>query len=111
MGRIAAIGVFLVAASPVAADDWRPVADVHAILADRTIDYDRAWQRFNASGKTLYDAGQPSWGNWAERGGQYCSEWPPADGWTCYELEVSTDGGRVRFVDERGGTTEGVFRE
>ena len=100
--------VLALMATPAAA--WTPAPGVEAALAGRTVDYaSGAWQRFAPSGATLYDAGEPSWGRWAERDGLYCSEWPPASGWTCYALEV--DGRRVRFVDARGGSTEGLFRE
>ncbi|MBM2577701.1 hypothetical protein JQC91_15445 [Jannaschia sp. Os4] len=100
--------LLLLLAAPAAA--WTPVAEVEAALAGRTVDYDAgAWQRFDPSGATLYHAGAPSWGRWAARGGAYCSEWPPADGWVCYRVEIEED--RVRFVDDRGGFTEGTFRE
>lgn len=81
-------------------------------LDDRTLVYEGAiTQRFYASGKTLYDNGRPSWGNWAVRGDQYCSEWPPADGWTCYDLELGSTSGHVRFVSESGNSTEGMYVE
>ena len=77
-------------------------AGVLAALDDRKVQYEAASQIFYRSGKTLYDAGRPSWGNWRPQGAQYCSEWPPAGGWACYDLFVSADGKKVRFSGSSG---------
>lgn len=82
-----------------------PVAD----LAGVTLDYDAAWQDFRASGRTLYNAGRDSWGNWRDQDGRYCSQWPPNADWACYDL--ARDGALVRFIDDRGHETVGVIRE
>ncbi len=81
--------VLAVCSGPAAAEDWAPL-DQDAIwqaLSDHTLDYDNAWQEFRASGRTLYNAGADSWGRWAARGDQYCSQWPPSDAWVCYDVE------------------------
>lgn len=94
---------------PVWAQEWTALkgADVEAALNDVTLDYGDAKQVFYKSGRTLYDHGRPSWGYWAARGDQYCSQWPPADGWACYGLERHRDGRRLRFVSETGHVSEG----
>ncbi|MEL6685473.1 MAG: hypothetical protein AAFN63_06035 [Pseudomonadota bacterium] len=91
------------------AQDWQVMdgAEVAAALTDRTLIYENATQRFYASGRTLYNAGQDSWGYWAVRGDQYCSQWPPGDQWDCYDM-VSLDG-VIRFIGADGSTTDGVF--
>lgn len=111
IARLAA--ALAVLAGPVWAQDWVALkgADVEAALDDTTLQYDIARQVFYASGKTLYDNGRPSWGNWAVRGDQYCSEWPPQDGWNCFALERNSGDGRLRFVSETGATTEGSIVE
>ena len=80
-------------------------AGIRAALAGQRLVYAEAWQEFRTSGRTLYNAGRDTWGYWEARGGQYCSQWPPADGWACYD--VARDGARVRFIGESGDVTEG----
>ena len=71
-------------------------------LTGQVLDYDGAWQDFRASGKTLYNAGHDSWGNWSVRGDQYCSQWPPNDLWACYDMQMRVTAHGVtelRFID------------
>jgi hypothetical protein len=102
-------------AGPVMAEKaWVKVETSDGILAaldDKALQYAAAKQIFYVSGKTLYDAGRPSWGNWRPQGGQYCSEWPPNARWDCYDLYVSADGLKVRFVGGTEGTdiSEGSY--
>jgi hypothetical protein len=92
------------------AEEWSKLDNegIEAALVGQTVDYDKAWQVFRQSGATLYNAGRDSWGRWETRDNQYCSQWPPADGWVCYDVEVS--GKKVRFTGESGNPTDGVFR-
>ncbi len=86
--------------------------EIEAALNDRTLIYPgNIKQVFYASGKTLYDNGSPSWGNWAVRDAQYCSEWPPAGGWSCYDMQRQTSDGSLRFISDTGHVTEGVYLE
>ncbi len=102
------IAVLACLAGPLSAEGWQRLDDAGiAALAGLTLRYDTGWQRFHASGRTLYNAGQDSWGSWAARGGRYCSQWPPADGWACYDVE--RQGNRIRFVGDSGDVTEGVI--
>ena len=81
-----------------------------AALQDRALVYDDgATQDFRASGATLYNAGSDSWGTWAVRGDQYCSQWPPTDGWTCYDVALS--GRFVRFLSDDGSYSEGTYTD
>ncbi|WGI20704.1 hypothetical protein [Amylibacter sp. IMCC11727] len=101
--------VFLtILAGPVMAEDaWVKLETEQQVLEaldDKALRYTTAKQVFYLSGRTLYDAGRPSWGNWRPQGGQYCSEWPPNAGWDCYDLYVSGDGTKVRFVGGAEGT-------
>lgn len=91
------------------ADDWMPLngAGIMATLADNSLIYSNAEQQFYASGRTLYNAGQDSWGYWVVRGDQYCSQWPPADRWDCYDME--TRAGVIRFIGNDDSITDGIF--
>lgn len=93
------------------AEDWRAMdgAEIAAALTDQTLIYENATQRFYASGRTLYDAGQDSWGYWAVRGDQYCSQWPPGDQWDCYDMAAMDDG--VRFIGADGSVADGTFAQ
>ncbi len=93
--------------------DWVALngAELQAALNGTTLQYDIARQVFYPSGKTLYDNGMPSWGNWAVRADAYCSQWPPQDGWTCFALERHSGDGRLRFVSQTGAMTEGSIVE
>ena len=98
----------LVGAQQANAQDWVTLsgADIEAALTDQTYEYDGAVQTFYASGRTLYNAGHDSWGYWAARGNQYCSQWPPGELWDCYDMETSGDG-LIRFVARDGSSTIG----
>ncbi len=101
------LAALLLAAAATEASAWDRLDDagVRTALNGTRLIHDAAWQEFRASGRTLYNAGQDSWGYWEARGNQYCSQWPPADGWACYT--VDRDGDRVRFTGESGTPTEG----
>ncbi len=58
-------------------------------------------QFFSKSGSTLYtENGSPSQGLWEVRGDQYCSQWPPSETWSCYD--VLADGNAMSFVSPDG---------
>ncbi len=98
-------------ATPAMAEDWITLdaKGIRAALSDRTVDYGGTWQRFDASGRTLYHAGSGSLGTWGTREDQYCSQWPPNTDWSCYIVEISGNRARVRFVAP-GDVTTGTFR-
>ncbi len=108
MRRIALI--LMVCANTVLADEWIRLldSDIQPALEGQIVDYDDAWQEFLPSGRTLYNAGRDSWGHWDVRAGQYCSQWPPAGGWACYD--VSQKGALIRFAGQSGVATIGVLR-
>ncbi len=121
MKQLIAIGVLALAAlAPISgpafgegAEDWQRLdgPGVTQSLQDVELKYDVARQIFYKSGRTLYDSGRPSWGYWAVRGDQYCSQWPPSNGWDCYDLERHVGGDRFRFISETGYITEGIIVE
>lgn len=105
------LAVFLCLPCMLSAEGWRVMTgeEIAVALTDRNLIYDNATQSFYESGRTLYNAGQDSWGYWAVRGDQYCSQWPPADGWDCYDMAES--GGMLRFIGPDGATTEGIYAQ
>ncbi len=104
-GLIAVIAA--ICASGAVAQDWQPMtgAQISDTLTDQVLVYENATQKIFASGRTVYEASEPSWGSWAVRGDQYCSQWPPSDNWNCYSMTRLGPG--VRFVDGFGNVTEG----
>lgn len=105
------LAVLLVLPAAVMADDWLAMrgAEITSALTDQSLVYENATQRFYASGRTLYNAGEDSWGYWAVRDDQYCSQWPPGDEWDCYDMAAKGD--IVRFIGSDGSVTDGAFVE
>ncbi len=104
---IAALAALVLWARPASAQEWQRL-DTEAItsaLSDARVTYEGAWQDFRASGRTLYNAGRDSWGRWEARGDRYCSQWPPAAGWACYDVDRAGD--LIRFTGDSGDVTEG----
>ncbi|MEJ8560895.1 hypothetical protein QTO30_06445 [Yoonia sp. GPGPB17] len=101
--------VLLLLPGSVFADDWKSMdgAEIAEVLTDQTVIYENATQRFYASGRTLYSAGQDSWGYWVVRDDQYCSQWPPGDQWDCYDIAKME--GMIRFIGIDGSVTDGMF--
>lgn len=91
--------------------DWQKMSgpQIDAALTNRTLQYERAWQRFYGSGRTLYNAGRDSWGYWRIENDQYCSMWPPQELWACYDMERA--GERLRFVGASGEKTEAAYKD
>ena len=94
-----------------AAQEFQPMdgAQITAALTDQTLLYEDARQVFYASGQTLYEDSRPSWGRWRVTGDQYCSQWPPSDAWTCYDM--AHRGGVLRFIAADGRKIDGVYEE
>ena len=110
MRRFALILAVLAGATAANAEPKPEDGRVLDALMGKKLDYgDGVWQDFRASMKTLYYSGRPSWGYWAVRDGQYCSQWPPSSLWACYDIEL-TEGG-VSFVGEKGDVTTGSYTD
>lgn len=101
----------LALATSASAEDWQRLDEtaIADALTGRKLIYDTAWQEFRASGRTLYNAGEDSWGTWTTRGNRYCSQWPPSATWNCFDVEQSADGTQIRFVGEQGDISTGTF--
>ena len=80
-------------------------AAIGIALADHTYQGDdngRATsQIFQKSSATYYSVGgAQSQGFWQVRGDQFCSQWPPNESWTCYD--VLADGETLVFLSASG---------
>jgi hypothetical protein len=74
----------------------------------------RPWrQYFAADGTTVYFGDGPSSiGKWEVRGNRYCSLWPPAQEWACYDIELTPSNGTtisVTWIAEDGSRAAGVL--
>lgn len=111
MKRWAGGMVIALCAGAAVAEGWETLggAAIARALTDCSVTYDMgATQHFYASGRTLYTHGEPSWGSWRVENDQYCSLWPPAPTWDCYDVQEDGAGG-VNFVNQGGGTSPGVI--
>lgn len=96
------------------AEDWQKLdsATIMTALTARTLTYDAgATQVFNKDGSTLYTTDRPSTGAWRVEADRYCSQWPPSDRWTCYDIDRSPDGLSLRFTTKSGEGTIGVYTD
>jgi hypothetical protein len=94
------------------AEDWHPLdaTTLTAALTARTVAYaGGATQQFNEGGSTIYTTTTPSTGAWRVEGTQYCSQWPPSDRWSCYDVARSADGLDLRFTAGDGSETIGRY--
>jgi hypothetical protein len=93
------------------AEDWRALdgSAIKAALEGRSLNYGDASQNFEVGGLTVYFADEPSTGAWRIEGNQFCSQWPPSDRWTCYDVEAKD--GAVRFIGAGGDVTQGTYME
>ena len=110
MRHISAILVIFLVSTPVFSDaGWLKLTgpEITQKLSNASLVYDGARQSFFESGRTLYDAGEESWGYWRVSGDRYCSQWPPHAVWECYDLEQR--GEKLRFVSDYGTIYEAEY--
>jgi hypothetical protein len=88
--------------------------DIISALSDRTLqgsrDDGKPWsQIFQKSGVTYYSVdGAQSQGVWQVRGDHYCSQWPPNQSWTCYEM--MRDDKTYSFISASGKRSMGTLQ-
>ena len=86
-------------------------AEIQTALSDHTLQGTREdgkqWQQiFQKGGATSYSVGSAqSQGRWEVRGDQYCSQWPPNESWTCYDMAVDADD--YHFISASGQRSSG----
>lgn len=92
-------------ALPTQADSWRRLngAEIGLTLERQVLRYDDGSEQvFTYGGLTEYRIGWPNEGHWKVANDQYCAMWAPSRDWACYDVSLSGEGQRVRFVDESG---------
>lgn len=106
MGRIylALFGLYC-GSSAVGAESALTGVAIQALLSDKSLvansDGKSIEQIFQKGGLTLYlENGAQSQGFWKVEGNAYCSQWPPNETWSCYD--VLQDGKKVTFVSKSG---------
>ncbi len=90
--------------------------EIETLLTDATASGgsgDAAYrQYFAAGGATTYVGSEntPSQGSWRVTGDQYCSVWPPASTWGCYDVEgdPAASPPTVTWIGENGARTPGT---
>ncbi|MFQ5564753.1 MAG: hypothetical protein ACE5EU_00100 [Paracoccaceae bacterium] len=109
-----AIAALLAFALPAWASEERPLsgAGIARLLTDAEVIGEGTRQTFYASGRTRYNDGRESWGYWRVDGDRYCSQWPPQEGWVCYDMRSWEEGGRVwiAWIGDSGARFEGYLR-
>ena len=70
--------------------------EIKAALTGNTVSGEhkgKAWnQSFEKNGVTTYTSESgPSPGRWRVEGDRYCSQWPPASRWDCYEMSGDSE--------------------
>ena len=85
---------------------------IKAALESQRVHYPQeggAVQEFHTNGTTVYIENGPSFGSWRTSDTQYCSVWPPASSWVCYDVLISEDRSSIRFIDGSGRIYHGKF--
>jgi hypothetical protein len=98
----------LFAALPAFADERKLTgAEIRAALSDKIVegtdDAGRPYtQIFQKGGLTVYTIkpSSSSNGKWDVRGDQFCSQWPPSENWSCYDM--TGDGKQLTFIAKDG---------
>ncbi|MDX1710226.1 MAG: hypothetical protein R3316_03715 [Rhodovibrionaceae bacterium] len=103
----------LPALSTNAADEEQPLtgAEIKAALSGNTVfgeqDGTKWKQYFAPDGSTTYISGDddPSPGKWRVDGDTFCSLWPPASDWDCYDMTGDLDASppSVTWIYQGGG--------
>jgi hypothetical protein len=79
-------------------------AEITAVLSDQSLyagEQGEIEQIFQKSGQTFYlDHGNSSQGTWKVENDKYCSQWPPSQSWSCYD--VIRDSDAITFVSGTG---------
>jgi hypothetical protein len=103
----------LAAAISTAQAEYQPLSgpQVRHLLSGQVATGQNFVQTFGADGSTtyVYQNGNPSRGSWRVEGDKYCSKWPPAGGWACYDMTRESAGDnvdRVRWIDATGDVTD-----
>ena len=105
------LAVLLLSGEAFAQEQKLAGAEIKTALSDHALQGTREdgkqWQQiFQKSGVTFYSIGSAqSQGLWEVRGDQYCSQWPPNESWTCYDMALDADD--YHFISASGQRSSG----
>ena len=105
------LGAMVLSAEALAQEQKLSGVEIKTALSDHTLqgvrEDGKPWQQvFQKSGVTFYSVGAAqSQGFWEVRGDQYCSQWPPNESWTCYDMAV--EAGDYHFISASGQRSSG----
>lgn len=96
-------------AAPATAEDWIALTgpEITRALTSRVLGYpDGTLQDFHAGGRTIVGSDE---GRWTVTGDRYCSVWPPAEDWACYDVARRVRGLDIRFSGDDGSVRQGRY--
>ena len=80
--------------------------EIAALLPTIVAIGEKTRQIFSAAGPTTYtDRGRDTFGNWRVQSDEYCSQWPPAGGWSCYAVDYDEAAKTLIWIDGGGQRT------
>ncbi|NKB52516.1 MAG: hypothetical protein GKR97_09870 [Rhizobiaceae bacterium] len=90
----------LASAKPLTSDEISELLPTIVAIGDQTS------QIFSAAGATTYtDRGRASFGSWRVQANKYCSQWPPAGGWSCYVVDYDDQSKVLIWIGLSGDRT------
>jgi len=108
-----AVATLLLSALPARASEERALigAEIAKVLTGAEVIGEGTRQKFYEGGRTLYNDGRDSWGYWKVEGERYCSQWPPQQGWACYNMRVWEEGQQVwvAWIGDGGARYDGYI--
>ena len=113
--RIAFLAIAFIVACPVSASENRLTGKaILETLTDATVEGKNWTQTFDKGGATTYvAAGKTSTGRWDVRADQYCSQWPPSDQWSCYDVTSDIADGviTISWISADGSRESGRLKK
>jgi len=80
--------------------------EIAALLPTIVAIGDQTSQIFSSAGATTYtDRGRASFGSWRVQDDKYCSQWPPAGGWSCYAVDFDPEAKVLIWIGGGGDRT------
>lgn len=98
---LAGLAVSFAAGAAAAEERALSGAEIAALLPTVISTGERSRQTFETTGGTMYVEDRPSHGRWRVDGDRYCSQWPPSEHWSCYDVlmdDVPAHGGTARLI-------------
>ena len=110
---------FLLTLPAVAAERPLKGPEIDVLIKGNTVTGKTAtgdWKQFfAANGETSYASrGEtPSYGSWEVRGDKFCSQWPPEEHWSCYDVtgDLEATPKTITWISGGGKTFPGAVQD